>query len=101
LVVFVYYFFFFFQAEDGIRDFHVTGVQTCALPISLQSVFSNEKEMLALLYIIKAYQEINGSFTVCYVIKDSNYTSKDHCPRWYSCYLYELICSSVINKYLN
>src|SRR5690606_40799791 len=23
----------FFQAEDGIRDFHVTGVQTCALPI--------------------------------------------------------------------
>src|SRR5690606_378908 len=27
------YYFFFFQAEDGIRDFHVTGVQTCALPI--------------------------------------------------------------------
>src|SRR5690606_41188860 len=26
--------FFFFQAEDVIRDFHVTGVQTCALPIS-------------------------------------------------------------------
>src|SRR5690606_41087452 len=25
---------FFFRAEDGIRDFHVTGVQTCALPIS-------------------------------------------------------------------
>src|SRR5690606_39151423 len=25
--------FFLFQAEDGIRDFHVTGVQTCALPI--------------------------------------------------------------------
>src|SRR3712207_1330390 len=28
-------FFFFFQAEDGIRDIGVTGVQTCALPISL------------------------------------------------------------------
>src|SRR6266436_10179611 len=27
-------FFFFFQAEDGIRDVAVTGVQTCALPIS-------------------------------------------------------------------
>src|SRR5690606_39871862 len=26
---------FFFQAEDGIRDFHVTGVQTCALPICM------------------------------------------------------------------
>src|SRR5437868_15370787 len=28
-------FFFFFQAEDGIRDRNVTGVQTCALPISV------------------------------------------------------------------
>src|SRR5690348_17473569 len=28
-----YFFFFFFQAEDGIRDGRVTGVQTCALPI--------------------------------------------------------------------
>src|SRR2546430_8680799 len=27
------FFFFFFQAEDGIRDLTVTGVQTCALPI--------------------------------------------------------------------
>src|SRR5256885_6934670 len=27
------WFFFFFQAEDGIRDYKVTGVQTCALPI--------------------------------------------------------------------
>src|SRR6267154_1292131 len=31
---FVYVCFFFFQAEDGIRDGRVTGVQTCALPIS-------------------------------------------------------------------
>src|SRR5690606_39729920 len=30
---------FFFQAEDGIRDFHVTGVQTCALPISIALFF--------------------------------------------------------------
>src|SRR5690606_12826652 len=30
--------FFFFQAEDGIRDFHVTGVQTCALPILAQEI---------------------------------------------------------------
>src|SRR5688572_31234710 len=28
-----FFFFFFFQAEDGIRDLTVTGVQTCALPI--------------------------------------------------------------------
>src|SRR5207248_8666331 len=31
---FFFFFFFFFQAEDGIRDRTVTGVQTCALPIS-------------------------------------------------------------------
>src|SRR5437762_11855737 len=30
----IFIFFFFFQAEDGIRDTSVTGVQTCALPIS-------------------------------------------------------------------
>src|SRR3712207_4320146 len=30
----IVFFFFFFQAEDGIRDIGVTGVQTCALPIS-------------------------------------------------------------------
>src|SRR2546426_11605483 len=34
--------FFFFQAEDGIRDYKVTGVQTCALPISLWPMRSGE-----------------------------------------------------------
>src|SRR5437867_6735788 len=32
----LFFFFFFFQAEDGIRDRTVTGVQTCALPISIE-----------------------------------------------------------------
>src|SRR2546427_8596000 len=40
--------FFFFQAEDGIRDLTVTGVQTCALPISIE---------FAALYI---YGHLNG-----------------------------------------
>src|SRR5258708_16812085 len=35
-------FFFFFQAEDGIRDDLVTGVQTCALPISLYHLVFEE-----------------------------------------------------------
>src|SRR6266487_2221605 len=35
-------FVFFFQAEDGIRDGRVTGVQTCALPISLLAVWVDE-----------------------------------------------------------
>src|SRR5256885_12951041 len=34
----VYALVFFFQAEDGIRDYKVTGVQTCALPIWLESL---------------------------------------------------------------
>src|SRR5947207_5182755 len=33
LYIFYFFFLFFFQAEDGIRDHCVTGVQTCALPI--------------------------------------------------------------------
>src|SRR5256884_5149364 len=35
--MFSFFFFFFFQAEDGIRDVAVTGVQTCALPILFSS----------------------------------------------------------------
>src|SRR5437870_9066986 len=44
LYIFFLFFFFFFQAEDGIRDGHVTGVQTCALPIypSIVSRWTNE-----------------------------------------------------------
>src|SRR5437867_6749906 len=34
-IFYIFFFFFFFQAEDGIRDRTVTGVQTCALPISI------------------------------------------------------------------
>src|SRR2546427_6567994 len=45
--------FFFFQAEDGIRDLTVTGVQTCALPIScihqaLQHLAGHAKSKIAL-----------------------------------------------------
>src|SRR6266508_6615214 len=39
--------FFFFQAEDGIRDGHVTGVQTCALPISLVNRLFGSREAIA------------------------------------------------------
>src|SRR5690606_39344495 len=51
-------FFFFFQAEDGIRDFHVTGVQTCALPIYFTDPLTwshnrveGKQEYTSLLYI--------------------------------------------------
>src|SRR5204863_1076500 len=41
----VFFFFFFFQAEDGIRDLYVTGVQTCALPI-----WGNRRTVSAAIY---------------------------------------------------
>ena len=42
-----YIVFFFFQAEDGIRDGHVTGVQTCALPIlGFHDAMAKNREML-------------------------------------------------------
>src|SRR5207253_8049471 len=45
------FFFFFFQAEDGIRDGHVTGVQTCALPISfVESGINMVHHMMVELY---------------------------------------------------
>src|SRR2546427_8215703 len=37
------FFFFFFQAEDGIRDLTVTGVQTCALPICCDPLVGTEE----------------------------------------------------------
>src|SRR3989337_3489604 len=40
------FFFFFFQAEDGIRDATVTGVQTCALPISKAGVSIGVDDMV-------------------------------------------------------
>src|SRR2546427_12324840 len=39
-MIYFFFFFFFFQAEDGIRDLTVTGVQTCALPIYPNTVYA-------------------------------------------------------------
>src|SRR5256885_4671981 len=48
--------FFFFQAEDGIRDYKVTGVQTCALPICLVGVHGRSAARLPQLAILAATQ---------------------------------------------
>src|SRR5438034_8705621 len=47
LHVIIFFFFFFFQAEDGIRDHCVTGVQTCALPICCENARPMMKSSLA------------------------------------------------------
>src|SRR5690606_39920464 len=56
-------FFFFFQAEDGIRDFHVTGVQTCALPIYIVRKRSTSRlgNVTAPLQL-NSYEPENGRF---------------------------------------
>src|SRR5215208_7589277 len=55
-------FFFFFQAEDGIRDGHVTGVQTCALPIYVGAalVLDHGGEEAVTNSMLGAYPEENG-----------------------------------------
>src|SRR5690349_23400615 len=55
--------FFFFQAEDGIRDLYVTGVQTCALPIS---------EEPRHLRVVAAHHagEVDDQHTVLHVLDD-------------------------------
>src|SRR5690606_39718067 len=56
---------FFFQAEDGIRDFHVTGVQTCALPISLISGIQGNSSL-----ICRQVQHIRLTFYVCISVRN-------------------------------
>src|SRR5688572_33462202 len=52
---------FFFQAEDGIRDLTVTGVQTCALPIFVKEV---EEALGSEIYNVLDWEELNhGLFT--------------------------------------
>src|SRR5256886_12559956 len=46
--------FFFFQAEDGIRDLTVTGVQTCALPILSEE---RKREPLQIFYVAGIWDE--------------------------------------------
>src|SRR5256885_6055470 len=50
--------FFFFQAEDGIRDYKVTGVQTCALPISALWAGNKSSAIFSLSYCRAPHLEI-------------------------------------------
>src|SRR5699024_11975014 len=61
--------FFFFQAEDGIRDRNVTGVQTCALPIL------TEDGTLTTLNVIALLNVVNVPSSVMYVLSAFNSNS--------------------------
>src|SRR5207249_9266908 len=59
------FFFFFFQAEDGIRDRNVTGVQTCALPISAARAVGAANGANPVCIVLPCHRVIgsNGSLT--------------------------------------
>src|SRR2546429_7076041 len=54
------YLFFFFQAEDGIRDVAVTGVQTCALPICTVRTTVNSTKPMAMTPMRSSSPETTG-----------------------------------------
>src|SRR5690606_40236082 len=54
----------FFQAEDGIRDFHVTGVQTCALPIFGFAGYNALKKRAARTEADVYWRELNTAVTM-------------------------------------
>src|SRR2546421_5371001 len=61
------FYFFFFQAEDGIRDLIVTGVQTCALPISAHAAERAHRRIRAVEKIpggvnspVRAFRSVGG-----------------------------------------
>ena len=58
--------FFFFQAEDGIRDIGVTGVQTCALPICRRfQIFSQQRKLRAVpSQLLNMFQRQEGKYYI-------------------------------------
>src|SRR5207253_5434862 len=65
-----FFFFFFFQAEDGIRDGHVTGVQTCALPISTYRSLGGSR---------LAPEVVQAAIPACYEIMERIYNDPARC----------------------
>src|SRR5690606_39498955 len=73
--------FFFFQAEDGIRDFHVTGVQTCALPIWTASMTSSSCSMERRLKLLEPIREQTPSTVMIFVWSMVGWYSRTSTPR--------------------
>src|SRR5690606_39540870 len=80
---------FYFQAEDGIRYFHVTGVQTCALPISGHAFYESAEWQPA------------SSHWCCWISRPRyHYCSLSH-PKQYYFHDYIVIGKIVIKKGLH
>src|SRR6266566_10139985 len=98
-------FFFFFQAEDGIRDYKVTGVQTCALPIlnsdnfwsrfDMQSPFVlSERSALLTVCLSAASTQCVGKLS-CFSTQCVDRT--DRCrSSWIDCNVYNPYCGTTL-----
>src|SRR3712207_7824162 len=76
--------FFFFQAEDGIRDIGVTGVQTCALPISWKDIFSYRQKV----FLLVAGGVIVGlTFLFLYLLRMHTYIVGDDPAACVNCHI--------------
>src|SRR2546422_7019294 len=78
-------FFFFFQAEDGIRDVAVTGVQTCALPISVAAALKDVDGAYGLAFISSEEPDVlvaarKGSPLLVGVGEDEWFVASDASP---------------------
>src|SRR5207248_4615325 len=72
--------FFFFQAEDGIRDRTVTGVQTCALPIYIGHRFAGECKCVNIDDgVLTNFQQVHASLTIELGV-GITYLPEDSCP---------------------
>src|SRR5437879_10212301 len=82
-------YFFFFQAEDGIRDTSVTGVQTCALPISVRSPIRRGRQSLPAIVqrerpgTRELLPPMRGAFAACLCLRSEERRVGKECrSRW-------------------
>src|SRR5690625_3393514 len=71
---------FFFQAEDGIRDGHVTGVQTCALPIYVERAVGKVDDVQEPEYDRKAQAQHGVEHAIVQPEHTLSENRMKHCP---------------------
>src|SRR3989441_9813032 len=88
----MFVFFFFFQAEDGIRDKLVTGVQTCALPISVFNTVGSVWYLRSGIVDLPRYGATQSAMlmaatcgvVLAAIMRDTPWTETDHGPSFLS-----------------
>src|SRR2546423_3380885 len=81
-LVVIVFFFFFFQAEDGIRDKLVTGVQTCALPISMPRSWLLNMSLLLISHDLGIVASACDRIYVMYARSEERRVGKECRSRW-------------------